>query len=427
VHLFGTSGIRQLFTPELVDVVFKTAAAVGSKHHRVIIGRDARTSSDLLKHVTLAGLGSSGAIAFDAGLAPTPTLALAAREFDCALMITASHNPPEYNGLKLLNPDGSAFSPAQQHEIEELVAHPLGNMVSWNKLEACTNYNGAVERHIANIRRHFPRMYDLKVAVDCACGAASKITPDLLRSMGCKVLTLNSNPSGFPPHPVEPLEKNLGDLKKLVRESGADLGLAHDGDADRMMAVDDHGKFISGDKMLCLLASNLNVKDLVTTIDASMAIDRQQHRIRRTKVGDNFVSEELKNGGEFGGEPCGAWIFPGNTLCPDGIFAAAFLVDIASKIKLSTYNNSFQDFPIMRGSHDLNGVIFEELGSALILRLKPNSIDKTDGIKLVFPNGWVLVRPSGTEPKIRLTVEGTSAEWVTDYYGQVVRGIEGRE
>ncbi|APV44513.1 phosphoglucosamine mutase [Dehalogenimonas formicexedens] len=424
MRLFGTSGIRKVFDQELVDVVFKTSAAIGTRYRRVILGRDARTTSDLLRHVSAAGLSLSGAKVFDAGLVPTPTLAMSGRDFDCAVMVTASHNPPEYNGLKLLNPDGSAFSPLQQREIEEAVSRQSAPRVSWDEICESETYSGAIERHIEFIRDRFPKKYSLKVVVDCASGAASMITPSLLESIGCRVHAINSNPSGFPTHPVEPLKKNLTELKSTVLRVGADLGLAHDGDADRMMAVDDQGKYISGDKMLCLLAGHLEAKNIVTTIDASMAIDKQKFNVRRTRVGDNYVSEELKQGGDFGGEPCGAWIFPANTLCPDGIFAAACLVDIASKGNLSTFNRSFKSLPIMRGSHDLGNLGFEDLVTVLVSGLKPYSIDKTDGIKLVFPEGWVLVRPSGTEPKIRLTVEGIAEEWVSTRYSQVVDVIE---
>jgi len=362
---------------------------------------------------------------FDAGLLPTPTLALAARKFDAALMITASHNPPEYNGIKLINPDGSAFGPQQQLEIQELASNTSSGMVTCNKLQNSAIYHGAIEQSIHHIRKYFPGEYKIKVALDCVCGAASAITPYLLHDMGCEVLSLNSNQSGFPPHPTEPLEENLQDLINAVRESHADVGLAHDGDADRMVGVDASGRFISGDKMLCLLAQSLNVKKVVTTVDASMNIENYGYSVARAAVGDSFVSEELKRGGDFGGEPSGAWIFPQNTLCPDGIFAAACLVDITNSGQLTQLLDAIPTYPNLRTNISRDGADFEKLAEDLISQLNPSHVNRLDGIKLSFEHGWLLTRLSGTEPKIRLTVEGDDAGWVRDIHDRAEKLLKG--
>jgi phosphoglucosamine mutase len=425
MQLFGTSGIRRVIDGNLFKLVLKIAMAVGKKYHRVVVGCDTRTSSDALKHLAMAGLMASGARVFDAGLLPTPTLALTARKFDAALMVTASHNPPEYNGIKLLNPDGSAFGPKQQLEIQELVSDSSIVMVSWDRIHSSEIYHGAIEQHIHHIRRQFPGKFRIKVVLDCVCGAASAITPYLLQDMGCEVLALNSNASGFFPHAVEPLPENLSDLINMVRDSGAALGIAHDGDADRVMAVDDNGHFISGDKLLYILAIKSGAKKVVTTIDASMAIDGAGFDIVRTAVGDNHVSEELKNGGDFGGEPSGAWIFPKNSLCPDGIYAAACLVDIASQNKLSQIVASVPTYPNLRSSITRDKIDIKRLETELVSAFKPTSISYLDGLKLNLADGWILVRPSGTEPKIRLTVEGSDKTKVQDIHTRAVKIIKG--
>ncbi|UCE97999.1 MAG: phosphoglucosamine mutase, partial [Dehalococcoidia bacterium] len=350
MRLFGSSGIRRIVDDNLFELVLKVAHAVGSKYNRVVVGCDTRTSSDALKHLTMAGLMASGARVFDAGLLPTPSLAIIARKFDAAFMVTASHNPTEYNGIKLLNPDGSAFGATQQSEIEELVSHSSTNVVPWAEINSSEVYQGAIRQHINHIQQQIPGKHKVKVVLDCVCGAASVITPYLLQNMGCELIALNSNISGLFPHAVEPLPENLVDLMSMVRETGADLGLAHDGDADRLMVVDDNGNFISGDKLLYILAHDLNSEKVVTTIDASMIIDKANFDIVRTAVGDNYVSEELKNGGDFGGEPSGAWIFPKSSLCPDGIYAAARLVDIASRKKISEIAASIPSYPNLRSS-----------------------------------------------------------------------------
>lgn len=335
---------------------------------------------------------------------PTPTLAFATKEFDAGVMITASHNPPEYNGIKLLNPDGSAFAADQQNQIEGRILDDSLSVAAWDKIKSSSLYSGAVDRHIERILQDFPGKLKLKVVLDCGCGAASVATPYLLRRLGCEVVALNCYPSGFFPHAIEPTESNLGDLMQATREFGADLGIAHDGDGDRMMAVDDKGRFIPGDKLLALLAQEAGTKGVVTTIDASMAIDEMGFNVTRTRVGDNYVSEELKKGGDFGGEPSGSWIFPHISLCPDGIYAAARLVAIASRQKLSVLIDRIPHYPLLRGSVSSEGIVMSKLERQLIA-MEPLSVNNSDGIKLNFKDGWLLIRASGTEPKVRVTTE----------------------
>ena len=421
--LFGTSGIRRLFDKDLLELALRTGLAVGSVCKNVVVGGDTRTSTGVMKNAVIAGLLAAGAKCEDAGVLPTPTLAGAAREFDAGVMITASHNPPEYNGIKLLNPDGSAFSPAQQREIEKPVLDDVLATAPWGEIKECTVYAGAVEEHIERIARDFPSQLKIKVVLDCGGGAASVITPRLLKRLGCEVVEINCQPGGLFPRPSEPTEANLGDLMKAVRESGASVGIAHDGDADRMMAVDEKGRFISGDKLMVILARAIGAKDVVTTIDASMVIEEMGFKVRRTRVGDNYVSEELKKGGDFGGEPSGAWVFPGVSLCPDGIYAAAQIASIAGRNELSKLAGGIPAYPILRGSIASDGVAVSALATRLE-SLKPVSVDKSDGFKLDFKDSWLLVRTSGTEPKIRLTVEARTETRVRELYDSVVTLIK---
>ena len=285
-------------------------------------------------------------------------------------------------------------------------------------------YSTAVEKHVSRILESFPAGIKLSVVVDAGCGAAYFITPYLLSRLGCEVTAINCYANGIFPHDVEPIEANLGDLMNAVKDSGADLGIAHDGDADRMMAVDDRGRFISGDKLLAALASASNTTRIVTTIDASMSIEERGIPVARTRVGDPYVSEELKKGGSFGGEPSGAWVFPEISLCPDGIFAAAQIASIASRRRLSELVDEIPVYPVMRGS--IPGVIpdLQRLVQKLKKQLNPVSIDDIDGFKLIFQDGWLLVRPSGTEPKIRLTVEAKSQNQASLYYAKALETIK---
>jgi phosphoglucosamine mutase len=422
MRLFGTSGIRTVFNKELVDLAFRVGLAVGKSHGNVVVGTDTRTSRDAMKHTVISGLLAAGASCRDAGIAPTPTLAFITREFDAGVMITASHNPPEYNGIKLLNPDGSSFTSLQQAQIEEAVlAEPL-DTAPWEDIKSSRYYEGAIKHHIESILAHFQDELKLRVVVDAGCGAASEVTPQLLERLGCEVVTLNCYPSGFFPRGIEPTEANLGDLCRMVKESGANLGIAHDGDADRMMAVDDRGRFIPGDKLLVILARAVGAKDLVTTLDASMAIEETGVNVRRTRIGDTCVSEELRNGGDFGGETSGSWIFPDISLCPDGIYAAAQMAAIARRQKLSELVDGIPAYPMLRGNAGSDGVVMSHLESQL-MAMQPLSVSNTDGIKLDFPDGWLLVRASGTEPKIRLTAEAKSKERAQQLYDSCLRAI----
>lgn len=423
MRLFGTSGIRRLADEKLIQLALKVGLVVGEAYPSVAVGCDTRTSSQAVKHALLSGLLSAGSRCCDVGVVPLPTLAYAAREFDAGAMITASHNPPEYNGIKLVNPDGSAFDSHQRKQIEEAVLAESFTAASWEEIKSGGAHNGVVEEHIAGILQNFPAPLKRKVVVDSGCGAASRVTPWLLRKLDCEVVAMNCYPSGFFPRNVEPTEDNLGDLMQAVKELGADLGIAHDGDADRMMAVDDEGRFIDGDRLLALFAQEVGAKKVVTTIDASMTIDELGFKVARTKVGDIYVSEGLKGGGDFGGEPSGSWIFPKFSLCPDGIYAAAQITAIAGHDKLSRLVDNIPQYPILRGSINSRGVVMSELEERLSV-MKPLLMSDIDGTRLDFGDGWLLIRASGTEPKIRVTAEAKSEARARQLYDNALGAIK---
>jgi phosphoglucosamine mutase len=423
MKLFGSSGIRAVYSKDLLDIAFRVGLAVGRNHGIVVVGRDTRTSGDAMKHAVITGLLAAGARCSDAGVTPTPTLAYVTREFDAGVMITASHNPPEYNGIKLLNPDGSSFDSLQQVKIEEMVLAESYDVAAWEQVKHGDAYAGAIEHHIESILSSFPTGLKARVVVDAGCGAASEVTPRLLERLGCEVVALNCYPSGFFPRGIEPNEANLQDLCRMVRESAAAVGIAHDGDADRMMAVDDRGRFISGDKLLAILAKAVGAKDVVTTLDATMAIEEMGFKIRRTRIGDTWVSEELRKGGDFGGETSGAWIFPDISLCPDGIYAAAQIATLAGQHKLSELVDSIPVYPLLRGSISSNGMDMLRL-EANLMALEPLSVSNTDGIRLSFNDGWLLVRPSGTEPKIRLTAEAKTEARAKQLYDRGLKAVK---
>jgi phosphoglucosamine mutase len=417
MKLFGTSGIRKIADSSLVELALKAGIASGNIYGNIVVGGDTRTSTEAVKYAFISGVLIAGSDCTDVGLVPTPTVAIAAEKSRAGVMITASHNPPEYNGLKFINPDGSAFDFAQQSRIEEVVSAGSYISVEWDAFGNVRTSEDAVDNHIDRILSNITGRHNIKVVLDCGGGAASVITPMLLRKMGCEVVELNCVPRGDFIRPSEPTEENLQELIRVTGEAGADLGIAHDGDADRMMAVDDKGRFIPGDKLLVLFAREAGAKKVITTMDASMIIEETGAEVIRTKIGDSFVSVELKNGGEFGGEPSGSWMFPENSLCPDGIYAAAKLVAIAGRNRISDLVDDIPEYPIRRSSVRMNKLDTTGL-EEILMCLKPLSTDNKDGIKLVFNDGWALVRPSGTEPKLRLTVEGKDRDVLRNLHNE---------
>ncbi|MFP4001855.1 MAG: phosphoglucosamine mutase [Thermoplasmata archaeon] len=406
--LFGSSGIRggvnEKITPDLIR---KIGVAISGDRDEIIVGRDSRPTGDMLFSALVAGITSTGAEVKDAGLVPTPTLAHSTQHFDCGVMITASHNPARDNGIKLWNPDGSSFDTQQMKGTEDIMDSPA-SLPSWEDVGKGGPYQGAIKEHMTEILKLVDETTDLKVIVDCANGAGSVITPYLLKEMGCHVVTLNAQPDGtFPAHASEPVEENLSELQKLVENSDADLGIAHDGDADRVVAFDRTGRYLGGDELLALF-SDMYSESVVVPVNSSMVIDELTEQTFRSKVGDVFVSEMVKDkNADFGGEPSGTWVFPEMSYGPDGIYAAALLTELCDKIVLVQKINELPSYPRKKESIELENK--EDMMKKLIDHYREiyseEKLNLVDGIRFEEDNGWGLIRASGTEPKIRMTVE----------------------
>jgi len=431
MKLFGSSGIRKVVDKEFLQLAFEIGLAAGSSYRSLIMGCDTRTSSDALRYAFLSGLLSSGARASYAGVLPTPTIAYATRKFEAGAMITASHNPPQYNGIKLINPDGSAFDSAQRQQVEQLVSAKSTRTATWDEIRQCVDYPDALEEHIERILADFPARFNLKVVVDCGCGAASTTTPYLLSKLGCDVIPLNCEPSGYFPREIEPIPENLGELVRTVKSEGADLGIAHDGDGDRIAVIDEGGRFVAADKLMAIFARQLGVKRVVTTIDASMLIDELGFEVVRTRVGDAFVSDELRRSDrrdiedEFGGESSGCFIFPRVSLCPDAIYGAARIAHIASEHRISALVDQIPSYPVLRGGVPGDKAVMKDVEKRLVTEAESGgALETMDGLKLAFSDGWLLIRPSGTEPKIRITAEAMSEQRAEELYNLGLRTIE---
>jgi len=396
--LFGSSGIRRKFDQTLIDTALNIGSALAYRSSDILVGIDTRKTSPLLAHLVISGIIGSGGSANIAGIAPTPSVAYATRTVKAGCMITASHNPEEYNGLKLFNQDGSSFTSVQQAETEELLKKRYWTTWQHQGIERVTD---ALTFHKNAILDNVHIKPGIAVVVDCGNGAGSVLTPALLAEGGAKPVCINCNPSGYFARPSEPLKEHLGHVGDIVKKTGSEGAVVHDGDADRMMAFDNKGRYIDGDHLLMLFAQYLDAKRVVTTSDASMIIE-EIAEVRRTAVGDTYVSEELLKWGDFGGEPSGAWIFPKISLCPDGPFAAALFCEIASEWDVARVLDAMPSYPILRES------FFCETARDTIRALGAER--PTDGIRLKNEDGWCLIRASGTEPKIRITAEGKNLQ-----------------
>ncbi|KAF5067305.1 Phosphoglucosamine mutase [anaerobic digester metagenome] len=406
--LFGSSGIRGLIGKDIdAELGVRIGRAVGGLSGTVVVGKDPRTSGDLLVNALTAGLIEAGAEPYRAGMVPTPTLACAASHFDCGLMVTASHNPPEYNGVKMWNQDGSAFDGEQTEEVERLIAQG-GRKAGWDEMFEERLWPGAIDEHILTILEEVGPV-ERSIVLDCGCGATGPVSPRLFRDLGCNVVAINANPDGrFPGRPSEPSEANLGDLMSLCKAKGM-AGIAHDGDGDRMVAVDEDGRYVSGDRLLALFASLLGVKDMAAPVDASMVLDDIVGRpIVRTRVGDMFVSEALKKQRlPFGGEPSGTFIFPSVNYCPDGMLAGAYLLKLLDGRPLKDVVSSLPIYPSARDSFSFDPSQGKKVKERLAEEMSSldGELTTVDGYRVDLGHGWLLVRLSGTEPKVRLTAE----------------------
>jgi phosphoglucosamine mutase len=294
--------------------------------------------------------------------------------------------------------------------MESLIESKGYQLADWKGVGRCMVRTGAIEDHISAILDSVEAT-DADVILDCGCGATTSVSPVLLRRLGCSVLGVNCHPDGhFPGRMPEPTEENLSVLKQLILKQEVDVGIAHDGDGDRMVAFDEKGRFIDGDRLLALFTVYLGAKNVVAPVDASMVLDDLvKGKVIRTRVGDVYVAEALKaSGAEFGGEPSGTFIFPEETYCPDGVYAAALLASMTGEGKLSQMVDDVPRYPVSRGSYPFDAKNRGGLESKLeraMRSLRCSELVTVDGYRAQFEDGWFLIRLSGTEPKLRLTVE----------------------
>lgn len=422
--LFGTNGVRgianEYINPELaVNLARSLGTYMGSKG-TVAIGCDTRISGQMLKSAAIAGALSTGLNVIDVGPVPTPSIQYYVRDFaDAGIVITASHNPREYNGIKLIAGDGSEFPRDGEREIEKIYYSGKFSTVSWEKTGSFKTDSGVNEYYIRNVIDSVDaetiRSRKFKIVADTGCGAGSLTLPFLLRELGCEVLTLGAQPDGtFPWRNPEPTPEALSELSELVKMTGADMGAAHDGDADRIVFMDENGKFVNEEVLLAMMAKYMLEREkgpIVTPVSSSQRMADVAKdagvELHWTAVGSiNVARKMMEVNAIFGGEGNGGLIFPKHQYCRDGAMACAKILEILAGGKnLSELANSVPEYfnaktkvPSIDTQATMERVKLEASGLGL-------KIDTIDGIKIWYEDGWVLIRPSGTEPIFRIFAE----------------------
>jgi phosphomannomutase/phosphoglucomutase len=431
-RLFGTNGIRGVVNKELTpEIAITIGSAIGTffKHAKLLVGYDARTSSPLLARAVIAGLNATGCDVLFAGIAPTPALQYAVKnhKIDGAVIITASHNPPEYNGIKVVWNDGIEISREQEIEVENIFFEEKMKYAYWDKIGETSELQGIIDDYIEAIKQHVDVARITKkhfhIVVDAANSVGNLAEPRLLRELGCKVTTLNGNIDGtFPGRPPEPRPENLKDLALTVKAVKADFGVAYDGDADRSIFVDERGKIHWGDKTFALVEKHFLKenpgKKIVTPISSSTLVkdiaDAYNGKIVWTKVGSVTVSQTMKKlNAKLGGEENGGIFYGLHQSVRDGAMATALILDIMAKTgeKLSKLLGELPKYFIEKGKVECPEEAKKKALEKLIKQVPSQNINTIDGVKIWFKDkSDILIRPSGTEPIYRLYAEAKTEE-----------------
>jgi phosphoglucosamine mutase len=421
--------VRGLVNVDLTPILaMKIGLAITtfSKAKKILVARDTRVSGLMLENALVSGLLAGGANVNCLGIAPTPVLAYLTKKLnaDASVMITASHNPPQYNGIKIFNSNTTAYDDTSQNKIERIIENESFRLADWRNVGEASSIDES-HLYVEMIKKKVKLHKKWHVVVDLGCGATYSLAPAILKSLGCKVTALNAQPDGFfPARSPEPNTESLKPLAKIVQKLNADAGITYDGDGDRAAFIDEEGKFVDFDRVLAAYAAQITKEKgggiVVTNVEASMCVEKmvegQGGKVVRTKVGDVYVAEAIKKSkASFGGEPCGAWIHPQFHYCPDGILSSALLLKALEdeNKSLSKFIAETPHYTTLRENITCRNEVKYKVVENVKKKLKSafptyKEFSTVDGVRLALENGWILVRASGTEPLIRLTVEGES-------------------
>ena len=449
MHVFGSSGVRGVANEELTPAyALGIAQAAGSvfneDYGRVAVGRDVRETGQQFVDAVASGLASVGCDVDRLGVVPTPALqAYCDREGVPGLVVTASHNPPEFNGIKLCGADGVELTRTALNTVEERF-DAGSELVPWDGTGTTRHVEGTNQSYraelLSTVDRERIAEADLTIALDPGHGAGALTSPDFFRDLGCTVTTVNADPDGhFPGRDPEPIAENLTDLGELVAAANADLGIAHDGDADRAIFFDERGEFIEGDAALAALAATELAEGdtVVSAINASQRLvdvaDDAGATLHLTPIGSTYIItaiRDLQAGGAsvpVAGEGNGGIIFPDYRIARDGAYTAARFCELLADQSASEAVEQYGGYHNVR--HNIHYDTDEER-AAMVEAIDAAAAtadadrDDTDGYRLDYGDAWVLARPSGTEPVIRVYAEAREHDRAVNLADRMVAAIE---
>lgn len=444
ISISGVRGvIGESLTPALLTrfaQAFGTYVGSGT----IVIGRDPRTSGEMVKQAVIAGLLSSGCRVIDIGMCPVPTIQLLVRHHHAhgGIAITASHNPPQWNALKFIGADGLFLNSGKAREMLDIYHQGEYSKVAGAEMREVEEISGATDLHIQKILDALgplpQREKPLRVVLDACNGAGSLVGPKLLEALGAEVIPLNVTPDGLFPRPAEPLAENLGDLCAAVKEHHANIGFAQDMDADRLAIVSEQGTPIGEDYTLVLATVYVLGKQLgpvVANLSSSSVLQEVASRfgcpLVLTRIGEVNVTEEMQQeNAVIGGEGNGGVIYPRINFARDSLVGMALILHLLAEAgqTITELVNGFPRFSLIKEklvcpSHKISAVL-----RMLRREYAGYPLDVRDGVKVMLPAGWFLVRGSNTEPIIRVVAEAESEkkarEIVASVYGQVQTCID---
>ena len=429
MRLFGTNGIREVVGEKLTSE-FVTAVAGGIAQQAppgppIVVGWDARTSSPAFSRIVSSTLALAGHRVIELGVLPTPAIQYNVLQLGAQLgvIVTASHNPPEFNGVKCIASDGLEVLRPFEEAVEAAVESRQGRTVHFGQVGEVVSDTEGAHRYVEGILRQVDvpsiSRRRFNVVLDCGNGASVPTSPRLLGRLGCRTVSLNGHLDGtFPGHLSEPTPENLADLVRTVPAIGADLGIAHDGDADRAVFVDEKGTYLPGERILTLMAQEFVRRHpggvIVTPVSASQSVEDVVRplggEVVYTRVGSPVVTREMqRRHAVFGGEENGGLIFPAFQLARDGAMTAAAVLELlaARGVSLSEAVRDLPAYTLVKQKIpcpvELRDRVLEELRTEM--EREGGRVVALDGLKVIYDDRWILLRPSGTEPLIRVFAE----------------------
>ena len=440
--LFGTNGVRGVFGEDLtLDFISKITLSLASffKKGPILVGYDGRESSIIISKVVTAALSSAGIDSAVCGIVPTPCLQFATRQlgYNGGIMITASHNPPQYNGMKVIAKDGIEISREDELKVEEFYFAKKWKFS--DKFGSISKESNAVDIYISGIKERVNvrkiKSQNLKIVLDLGNGAQAITAPRLCKDLGCEIVLINEKIDGtFPGRGSEPTPQNLDKLSNMVIKTKSDFGIAFDGDGDRSIFCDESGKILTGDRSALLLSKYILKRypksKIVTSVNSTYVIEKiaanSESKVLRTKVGSVEVSTKMvKENAIVGFEENGGFMHGKHNQVRDGSMTMAILIDLLAhnKSSLSEEMNSLPPSFTTKGKIGCSKNDFKKI--IKILKVEPCKKDLTDGIKLSLDDSsWVMVRLSGTEPIARIYAESSSQSKLDEIFAKYLQKVK---